>query len=290
MKKFVLSAAAAAFVSTAGATPFVIDIGADVSGNGDTFTSPVDNLGFTGTTFYTVFLDNNTNVGSSVRVTNSVSVLNTYGFGTTGLPAPKDPDTINIDTLNTGVADGNGFTNGVSAPAVFGFFGLWGLTYSLDLTGTITNGGFINYTGGTVTLYYRDSTVPPGTKVAELDVTGSNNNINQLSLSGVLDYSWVDANPLADLFVKNFFSDVASGQNFYDIDPEALSFRINATENPTTITQSTIVSNEPQTFLFRRTTLDGNISFNVPEPTSIALVGLALTGLAVATRRRRKQA
>ena len=49
MKKFVLSAVAAAFVSTAGATPFVIDNGADFGGNSSTQTSTVDNLGFTGT-------------------------------------------------------------------------------------------------------------------------------------------------------------------------------------------------------------------------------------------------
>lgn len=285
MKKILLALAATAALGSAQASPLVINNGVDWAFDGDssTKTAVFNNLGFTGSTAVAVVYDPSLAVGSKVVTSNDAAYLSST-FGITGSFAVGN---VNIDALNT-TTDGNGFSNAQTFP--YGTAGTWGLTYLLTLEGTLEAGGFVNYTKGTIDLFYQDGGAAK--KVAVLKMGATSNGTNNQLLTGGVDFSFVSGLDTASAdFVKAFWEDATTGKTLYETwatDPVTVNWILNNNNTPNAITTGDDFTSG--SVAYKRTTItsNGDLTFNVPEPGSIALVGLALTGLAVASRRRKQ--
>ncbi|MFM8899947.1 MAG: PEP-CTERM sorting domain-containing protein [Burkholderiales bacterium] len=304
MKKTLVSLAAVAFSATAVAGNFTIDNGIDFQfpANGSTSTSLIGGLGFTGTLATSIYLGNPAVIGTQVVDTNQASVMNFYGFAPGAKLAldatplnfayPSNPGGLNINALNNvpAVTDTNGFVSGEGFPD-YGQFGSWGLTYDYTIFGVTTATG-VNFTSGFFNVYYQSGDANDGQQVLRLNLTGSNTQQANLTLSGNMSFDF-DGNGTDDsnAFSQAFWAS-ANGVSFYNswlAAPGNLTWEINTNVNPPLPTVSQLWASTSGA-LFRQTELNGSISLNVPEPGSLALFGLALAGMGFAQRRRNKSA
>lgn len=280
LTKVVATVVALSFTGAAAADQFYLDVGNNFGGSA--ITAAGDNT--------TGWLDQ---LSIRYESTSTITDAGTYGVADGMLSAG---DSI----LSTGGIFNSNFTglsslasnlvNNFEPAEIFGGpsnngLGAWGLTFGFsDLVGTWNGFGF-DYTSGTVSMYYFDTNmtlVSDLVRLFDLDVSNGGDTGFSTVLSGkVTNFGTgmvnnaVDA---GDVFVTNFgtFEDYASLPS-----NEVYFAASQDTQNLGNLVFANGVANVSGTH-------NGSINFQVPEPTSIAILGLGLLGMAGASRRKAK--
>jgi len=282
MKKLLLASALALTTSVAVADPIYLDIGADFGGNDD----------FAVDTNTTGWLDQLTLIYQSSSTV--IDLDDSFGL--------SDGDSI---TTNGGFIDGEvgsiatniitGFNpqeNVLGGPSDNGYGGSnWGITFQItDLVGTIEGGAnqYLSYTSGAISFFYFQAGMTATTDFIELftiDVTSSGQTASGSYVQGELgNYGIDDVNGVV---AGNVFNTALGGFKEYSESgnlPSVYAYIDYNTEDPVA---ELIGFDQDQHAIFAIDGQhDGSIAFNVPEPTSLAILGLGLLGFAASSRKK----
>ncbi|MBA6295163.1 PEP-CTERM sorting domain-containing protein [Colwellia sp. MB02u-9] len=277
---------AGSFAGSASADEFYIDIGSNQGGNANTANGPnttgwLDQLSFL---YESTSVITDGGVGGANALSVGDTILSAGGVNNGNFVDPTGISNNLIDGFEPsettfGGPSNNGF--GPASPLQ------WGLTFGFpDLAGTWNGSGF-DYTSGTISMYYYDNTMTNlagFVRLFDLQVSSGGDTGNSTVLNGQLvnfnALSSVNGVDAADVF--NFalgsFGELSGPPN-----NQIVSF--NASQDTQAIGALQFAGGQAEFAASH----NGSINFSqVPEPASIAILGLGLLGFAGAKRRKAK--
>lgn len=299
MKKSLLGLALASLVSgSAIASPVYINNGFDFGGNANTAAGATTTGWFDEMT-YTYFSSSViTDEDGSDSLSVGDTIFSTGGVLGAGFPGfPSGLTVNNVTGFNPGEV-------GAIGPSENGY-GSWGLTLGFDdIQGTWNGAGF-DYSAGSLSVYYYEgapTSIGDLTRLFDLEISaggdtgtatafiGNIGNVNTTdTINGVVAGDVFNIALGPDAVSQYVFGAPApsSTQTFTEVADEAASgdvvFTFFASQDTVPLSGLTFVNGQAVT----AGSHDGSISFNIPEPSTIAVMGLGLLGLAGASRKRK---
>jgi len=270
MKKLLIAAIAAiSFTGTATADQIYIDVGVDFGGNankaaGSTTTGWLNQLATQYDSTSTLTDNDNNGVLSA-----GDSILSKGGIF-------NDNFNSLADISNNLISSFEPQQTLFGGPSHNDFGADWGLTFGFsDLMGFWSGTGMV-YTSGTISMYYYDGSetgVNDLTRLFDLNVVSGGDTGNSTVLAGYL--SNFGAGTVNGVAVSDVFN--TSSGSFSDSD--AVYFGVSQDTQP--LTGLNFVNGVAAI----GGTHNGSINFQVPEPTTLAILGLGLLGFAGVRRR-----
>tara|TARA_R110001583_G_scaffold14826_1_gene61703 strand:- start:5339 stop:6232 length:894 start_codon:yes stop_codon:yes gene_type:complete len=295
MKKLLLASALALTTTVAVADPIYLDVGFDFGGNA--------NFAVDGNT--TGWVDQLTHLYQSesniVDLDDSFDFVNASSLLTDGDTITTNGGFSDFDSLSQNLITGlNPSSNPFGGPSDNAIGDDWGLTFTINnLVGTIAGGAnqFLNYTSGAINFFYYDTSMGATTDFIELftiNVTGSGLIASGSFIAGTLsDFGTDMVGDGADaVLAGNVFNSQLGGFKDYADSQTSPDLAINSlidynTEN---LQASDITLNGTDGDGHALVTIngqhDGSMTFSVPEPTSLAILGLGLLGFAASSRKK----
>jgi hypothetical protein len=254
-------------------TPMKITVASPTFGTGgdlDSTTGVFTEFGFTQFAATSLYEINGLGQFTGViRDTNKASVLTPLGISAPGYSnttisnlAPLTPP------FSVLLADTEGFST------------TWGLVAEYDLNGSIATDG-TNFTGapsftsGSYNIFFDDYSNGLGADSLAIGLTLTSSNLQIANLDLLFDVT----------FATPGFLSIDQGSGFVDastlvgFNPAKIKMILDTNVNPPIPNPATLLATSGN-YKYRSTTLDGSISPSIPEPGSIALLGIGLFGLA----------